>query len=246
MAAAFEHSSMLSNPSISTIETPVSSIPATSVSPIPSTSFIPASSFNSATPGNNSVLLDAFLPRSQINRTPPPSPTAPSLARRKPRFVASFSAPRTRSNPNFVPTELVKDPARKTWARFQNLRSKIDRTPSLLERLSRFTVKTEGSATQICHFHFLSPSAYLFTYFYFRFSFSFFLAFWTFLFSYFLTHLPLYPHPFRTFYLSWKSAWHQISLYYLPPSRTSRKYRYVTPPHLSFSFQLLSFSLSYS
>ena len=136
---------MLSNPSNSTIETPVSSIPATSVSPIPSTSFIPASSFNSATPGNNSVLLDAFLPRSQINRTPPPSPTAPSLARRKPRFVASFSAPRTRSNPNFVPTELVKDPARKTWARFQNLRSKIDRTPSLLERLSRFTVKTPTS-----------------------------------------------------------------------------------------------------
>ena len=41
----------------------------------------------------------------------------------------------------------------------------------------------EGSATQICHFHFLSPSAYLFTYFYFRLSFSFFLAFWTFLFS---------------------------------------------------------------
>ena len=136
---------MLSNPSVSTIETPVSSIPATSVSPIPSTSFIPASSFNSATPGNNSVLLDAFLPRSQINRTPPPSPTAPSLARRKPRFVPSFSAPRTRSNPNFVPTELVKDPARKTWARFQNLRSKIDRTPSLLERLSRFTVKTPTS-----------------------------------------------------------------------------------------------------
>ena len=68
----------------------------------------------------------------------------------------------------------------------------------------------EGLATQICHFYFLSLSANLFAYL--TFFFSLFSLFGLLDILIFSSTLPLYPHPFRTFYLPWKTAWLQISI----------------------------------
>ena len=75
-----------------------------------------------------------------------------------------------------------------------------------------------------------------------------FLSFLPFGVSYFLIFSPtlsLYPHPFRTFYLPWKTAWLQISIYYLLPSRTGRKYRcHPFPPFIFIPIPIfLSFLL---
>ena len=93
---------------------------------------------------------------------------------------------------------------------------------------------TEGLATQICHFYFISLSANLFAYFFLRLSFSLFLPFWTFLFSYFLPHPPSISTPFSYLLPSLENGVTSNIDHYLLPSRTGRKYRYITNPTFYF------------
>ena len=101
---------------------------------------------------------------------------------------------------------------------------------------------SEGSATQICYFYFLSPSAYLFAYFFLRLSFSFFLPLGLSYFLNFSPTLPRYPHPFRTFYLPLNTTTSNIDILPAVPLVTCREYRCHPLPKFSFLFLSPSFS----